>query len=84
MRDKIYNISGITFGELYYFNGKHSLDVELVEYPEKGGAPCLEFLVDNKVAFRVHIKGALELKSIIDQLVLDYTLCKIGEREDVD
>ena len=75
---EVYELGGIIFGELYYNGpGEHVLNIELVEYPEKGGAPCLEFQVNNEMVLRVHIHGALELKSVIDRLVLDYTLGEV-------
>jgi len=76
-KNKTYNMGGITFGPLYFFKGHKTLDVELVEFPKKGDAPCIEFVVENEVILRLHIQGALELKSIIDRLVFDYVLYKV-------
>ena len=74
MREKkTHPICGILVGHIYYNieEADSMLNVELVELT-KGGAPCLEFEVNDKVVLRLHLKEALELKSVIYRLVFDY------------
>ena len=74
MRKKeIKPIGGIGM-EILYDEDTMELDIELVKY--RKDIPCLEFNVNNKKVFRLHILEAIELKALIDKLCFDYLWMK--------